>query len=392
MGLDECDPNHFTVKIRDRWDSEFDRTIDQSTHTEILQTSKRIYNEALAILYGELTILVEPGDIICLTKIPDIEPANKRVWRHNPLNCVRSRMGRDEFSYRRRKMDGRMEPHVFARFEKVNLVLSFDWTMGEVELSLDPEYNVNKIDAEEFMSGLRKSTFLEDFVRILSNSYHIRQLSISMNIDIAAFWDDEEEFTADELDFDDMEELYHGLDALDEESVLSSDSEDSQYLHPLDFPARSLLETDDTDGSDSESTVESDDLEMGEVDHAELPDPLADAAEEKVWFRAVKANEKAMDMFLESGILQPLKELSNVETVTVDFDSMMNDLLRRDCGPGYIPQPDHVKMLQELKSEIEGNYKRSQAANGSVTGKRVVAEVVRNTHKKASKSKKLRIG
>lgn len=42
------------------------------------------------VLYSELTIIVEPGDIVCMRKkhLKGMEKAKKKVWRHNPLHGI----------------------------------------------------------------------------------------------------------------------------------------------------------------------------------------------------------------------------------------------------------------------------------------------------------------
>ncbi|KAE9376241.1 hypothetical protein N431DRAFT_435657 [Stipitochalara longipes BDJ] len=57
-------------------------------HPTILRANKQIYSEASSLLYTEGIIVLEAGDIVCLSRTPlDIFGAPYHgAWRHNPLN------------------------------------------------------------------------------------------------------------------------------------------------------------------------------------------------------------------------------------------------------------------------------------------------------------------
>lgn len=65
-------------------------------YPEVLRTDRQIYSEAASVLYSELTIIVELGDIVCMRKkrLEGMEKAKKKVWRHNPLHGNRNEHGR----------------------------------------------------------------------------------------------------------------------------------------------------------------------------------------------------------------------------------------------------------------------------------------------------------
>lgn len=66
------------------------------------------------------------------------------------------------------------------------------------------------------------------------------------------------------------------------------------------------------------------------------------------------ANEKATELFLDSGIMDPLKTLSNVSSCNFKFG-----FEHRDEGDEYKPPGKYVKLLRDLKDTIESNFKDS---------------------------------
>ena len=67
-------------------------------------------------------------------------------------------------------------------------------------------------------------------------------------------------------------------------------------------------------------------------------------------WRPEAANRRAMELFLESGLLAPLETLSNVRSFTFKFTALGSDY------EIYQPSPKYERILKDLKQKIEGNY------------------------------------
>lgn len=92
------------------------------------------------------------------------------VWRHNPLDGVD--FGREDGShiYNTPPTDGLMEPHVFARFQRVTFHADFEFTAAGSHLYIDDNFNIGSNDTARFIAFLRPLGIFELLVRLLSNS------------------------------------------------------------------------------------------------------------------------------------------------------------------------------------------------------------------------------
>ena len=66
------------------------------------------------------------------------------------------------------------------------------------------------------------------------------------------------------------------------------------------------------------------------------------------------ANEKATELFLDSGIMEPLKTLQNVSSCEFKFGFNY-----RNTEDEYKPPAKHVRMLKEFKDTIEANFEKT---------------------------------
>lgn len=312
------------------------------THTSILRVCRQIYIEAASVFYSELTIIVEPGDIIQLWWQPDIVRPNKKVWRYNPLKGTGNRQDNGTVRYEQSEMDGRMEPHIFARFQKVELSMDLDWSLGEMHINLDADYNVHSNDAADFTAGLQKSTFLGGFVAVLSNTPFVRHLTVSLGIDIMAYYDDEDSLTSGSDGDQDSDTDSH-VD-LDSDSGADQDLPEFPALPPISAVSGPSEPQNVQLQPHSDITHQFDVLKNLTQSERE--------ADRRDMIRDAKANERAIEMFLDSGILDPLRKISNVETFSLNFDHMFTVSL-----DNYKPLARHVKMIRDLKSTIEGNFR-----------------------------------
>ncbi|KAE9376240.1 hypothetical protein N431DRAFT_529058 [Stipitochalara longipes BDJ] len=177
-------------------------------------------------------------------------------------------------------MDGKMDPHVFARFRKMYFDANFDSEHTQYhQLWIDDDTHVVKSeDAEWYMETLRQSTVMPDFVELISKSSYIMSLEVVLEV-----------------------EMMVNSNLMMEE--MSNDDDDEETEEKLDR--------------------------------------LMDVAD-----------ERATGLFLDSGICECLRQLSNVQTFQFKFgfDHRMDEDL-------YKPLPKHVALIQEIKEAIEGNFR-----------------------------------
>ena len=72
------------------------------------------------------------------------------------------------------------------------------------------------------------------------------------------------------------------------------------------------------------------------------------------------ANERAADIFMDSGILNSLQKMSNVKSFEFLFDMMTYNF------DNYLPKPRHVKMIQDLQRITERNWQVEQDSNNTL--------------------------
>ncbi|KAH8588601.1 hypothetical protein B0O99DRAFT_356299 [Bisporella sp. PMI_857] len=170
------------------------------------------------------------------------------------------------------EMEGRMEPHVLARFRRIHFYATFSYLHTEnIKLQVLDELDactVHPHHAAEYKKILRASPIMKNFVRVLSNSPYIMSLRISLLV---------------------------------------------QIMPTSDFM---------TDN-------EFDDVFLGKV------------------------NQRATELFLDSGICDSLPALSNVQKFDFELD------LGSEREP-YIPLQHHVTQIQEMKSIIESKFKHQE--------------------------------
>lgn len=247
----------------------------------ILAANKQIYSEASSVLYTEGIIVVEAGDVVCLARNPynvNFGIPYSKNWRHNPLHGLGKEVD-GVVTYDSATMGGKMDPHVFARFQKVFFDANFDVEHTQaVELWIDDDTHVVRAeDAERYKQLVRGSTVMTDFVELISKSPLITSLEMSLEVEIMA------------------------------NSALMMQ-------------------------------------EMGSEDEDEETEQKLDALMEI-------ADERATELFLDSGVCEYLKGLSNVKKFNFSFG-----FHHRKGEDRYEPLPRHVTLIKELKGAIEGNF------------------------------------
>jgi hypothetical protein len=247
----------------------------------ILRTNKHIYNEAISMFHEEAILVLEPGDIFCLRNPKDLEfgAPHENVWRHNPLEGWKDVNGAAKYDTPELE-GGLIDPHVFARFQRVFFDANFDFEHTQsIEFWIDDAtHKVKPDDAAEYQKILRKSAVIKDFIQVLQRS-KLTSLEVSLEVEVMA-----------------------NSDLMMEEMLDESDDE-------------------------------------------------ADDVEEKIDTLMEVANERATELFLDSGICDLLKTLTNVQSFDFNFG-----FEHREDEKMYKPQPKHVKWIEQVKKTIENNW------------------------------------
>ncbi len=149
----------------------------------ILRTNRQIHSEASFLLYGDLDMYVQPGDVL-----------RKTLWRHNPLHGIGSKNSCGQTVYAKAELDGVMEPHVFARFKKIMFEFELEPGLGSLRpmvpcLYINEDMTVNPEDEAKLLAFYRRSTVIYQLVKILSNSPDIIRFEIYLNIELLTQWE-----------------------------------------------------------------------------------------------------------------------------------------------------------------------------------------------------------
>ncbi|KAA8563931.1 hypothetical protein EYC84_011937 [Monilinia fructicola] len=176
-----------------KWETESDDSEMENYRMfpEILRVNKQIHQEASSVLFAEGTVVINVNDMLFLTnkKLQYGMPYGDNPWRYDPLTSVAKRLPGGTIQYNTPpNLHGRMEPHIFAKFQKV----LFDCTLEDdhtEDLRFYLDVNTWKLDREqvvEFRQYLRSLTLVKDFVKLLSKSHVINKLTINVLVEITA--------------------------------------------------------------------------------------------------------------------------------------------------------------------------------------------------------------
>ncbi len=154
----------------------------------ILGTRREIHSEAASVLYSELNIVVHPGYILSLeNSLPDlygIELPILDVWRHNPLLGTGYTKRNGNQLYYTPVMKGLMDPHVFARFKKVHLQVKFYFDDQLPFLYINDDFTFSWKEGKWIKGVFLDTTLVETFVKVLSNSHFLNQLSVHLEMGV----------------------------------------------------------------------------------------------------------------------------------------------------------------------------------------------------------------
>lgn len=322
---DESSEDHRNTRLPDRQvttDMDYKKEMVIKRHLAILRTNRQIYNEASALLYSKLIIQVESGDAL-LTGCSGsaiVEPSRK-IWRHAPTSGPVSRDFNGQHMYEGPLLDGSLEPHVFARYETIRYFCEFDLLFDKAALKLhvDDDFSVRGADTDELLSYLRtsKSTtrWFEDPLPEGRYDNGLREtLDDVADINISSVTVTEPSIPAKSIQrFVDL--LSNSLFVRHLEIVLDVEFGDSNL-------------SEDTDFSDDE-------------------DPEQEAKEDE---KQIAADERATELILESGVLNSLRDLSNVKTFSVTVNTIgRGDKVMKS-------KEKHLEIIRDLKEAIEKNW------------------------------------
>lgn len=275
------------------WKRKFEHEHKIYRYPVILQTNRQIYNEASTFLYSSLVMEVRPGDVILSDVWKDIVEPTDKIWRSCPIHLA-AKSPVKELNCRGANLGGTMEPHVFAKFEKIafSVDLNFDarkpeaFTVGErlwPMLSVDENFRTSRGEEEGFTACLNGdgtdrppvSDIFQHFVNMLVKSPYISHLAVILGVDSEAAF---------------------------------------------------------------EFNLEDDDAREEEM--------IAEHRKRKMNI----ANKRVVELILEAGVLNPLKQLDNVKRFSLSFDELPYD------GAEFEPKHKHLDIIKDLREKVEGNF------------------------------------
>ncbi|TGO08615.1 hypothetical protein BTUL_0200g00070 [Botrytis tulipae] len=174
---------------------------------EILRVNKQIHEEASAMFFTEATVVICCNDLFFFNdKIFRLGTMyGQNPWRHNPLTSVAKKLPNGTIQYDQEDLGGWVEPHIFAKFQKVvfDCALEEDHTEN-VPLFLDiVTGKFHSEDETRFRNCIKSLTFVKDFVKILSKSPVVNKLTINLLVEVTA----ETNLDAESIDSDDEDAL-----------------------------------------------------------------------------------------------------------------------------------------------------------------------------------------
>lgn len=274
----------------------------------ILRANHQIYNEASTLLYSHLVMEVRPGDFMVADPWDGVMCLGGGAWGSSivPQVGIESPV-EGSVQMVSPRLVGTMEQHVFAKFEKISVVADLSFIdMGEggaqfwPTFFVDDNFRTSRDDEELFVARLKGegserppvSNLVQHFVDVLVQSAYVSQLDITLKFRVDAAFDIDSEEEEDDDDDDDGPE-----------------------------------------GEDLECSRQQDEKEAKKMNIA---------------------NERATELVLEAGVLDPLKRLSNVKRLGIFFASPQ-------CSEKSSKmKPKLSGIIRDLKEAVEGNFVAKQ--------------------------------
>ena len=289
-------------------------------HLSILRTNRQVYDEASALLHSDLTIGVSPGYALALTATPGnaVVSQSTKIWRHVKKKGRDVRNTQPQTVYKPYLASNLMQSHVFARFEKLYYNGRFDFSCdaSAPAIQINDDLSTRAEDETKFTSYLTTATcppqlfkgathLLQDVCKQKPKGAAVSPMS-GITVTNAT--------TAD---------VFRKLGDLLSTSSFIRDLE----IH-LDISVGCATWYDE--------------IYPGEDEYWEQRATLDQ--------RTGAANERATELFLESGVLDPLRKLSNVKGFSLKiYTQGLDGLIMR-------PKEKHSCMMESLKEVIENNW------------------------------------
>ena len=236
---------------------------------------------------------VSPGDVMFSDGVLEL---GDKIWRSCPLQSgVKDLIERPD--YKGSNLGGTMEPNAFAKFERVSFIADLDFVDGGRKnpwptFFVDDEFYTRREDEASFVARLNE----EDSKRPPVSNIFQQFVDILMQ---------------------------------------------SPYISHLD------VSLDVEVGAEFDIDSEDDETEEFEVDETNEAYKQQNAREEK---QINVANQRATELVLEAGVLNPLKQLSNVKSFGLSFALLPWD------GVPFKPKTKHLDIIREMKETIEGKF------------------------------------
>lgn len=291
-------------------------------HLAILSTNRQIYNEASALLYSDLTINVNPADAVTHIHGNTFAKQTAKVWRHDPSKGFGLTNTKGQTTYKSFSLDGSLEPHVFSRFETISYhaTFSFDGDFRAPTFYINDDLSVRAEDAAKFSSYLTTAKGTTRWYEVPVPGRPLDNGPRETCEDVA----DVTLSSSTVADPSTAEILQKFVDLLSNSPLICN----LEFVLNLQVHRRRQIKDFNMD-FDDESDLEED---------------------EKNDEKDLVANEKATELFLESRVLDPLRQLSNVKCFLLKVATE-----GRECEVMEL-QRKHLNIIGGLKEAIEMNW------------------------------------
>ena len=132
-------------------------------------------------LYSELTIRIEPRDII-------FGKNSQTIWRHDPCHGRGAFDKNGKHVYNTPELDGRLEPHVFARLRRIRYDVLLRFPNAPI-VSLKEDFSIEPQFQRYYTRYIRETnvTYIQRFVTSIFHSPVTYHLNIDFSIDSVQF-------------------------------------------------------------------------------------------------------------------------------------------------------------------------------------------------------------
>ena len=158
-------------------------------HLAILRTNHQIHSEAADLFYSELTILLEPSNVTLREDLfrPFEYGRSERVWRHDPLLGIGDEDKDGQHFYDSHKLNGVMEPYVFARLRNISFHAMFVIPKTTFPF-IHEDLSIDKDDEDKFTEYRGRTNIIRSFIKMISFSSTIILLNVHLGFQVNPFF------------------------------------------------------------------------------------------------------------------------------------------------------------------------------------------------------------